>query len=45
MKTIKGSKKLDSHSLTKLTLDSSPLFLSNPELLLEPLGNGCLVDM
>ena len=45
MRTRKGSKKLDSHSLTKLTFDSSPLSLSYSKLFLEPLGYGCLIDM
>lgn len=38
MRTRKGIKKLDTHSLTKLTFDSSPLFLLQTELLLVPLG-------
>ena len=32
-------------SLYHLTSESSPLLLSYSELLLEPLGKGCLVDM
>ena len=43
MRTRKGSKKLDTHSLTKLTFDFSPLFLSYSKLFLKPLGNRCFV--